>query len=66
MEHSHHLTEDERQTMADGSLSGERAGPLLEHLARCDACADDIARLRVVRARATSSATEADTTDEAA
>lgn len=66
MEHSEHLTEDERQTMADGPLSGEHAAALLEHLSRCEACASDLARLRGVRAQAKSGAAGGDETDTAA
>ncbi|HWH52873.1 MAG TPA: hypothetical protein VN651_15095 [Gemmatimonadaceae bacterium] len=66
MGRSEHLTEDERQTMADGSLSGDRAAALLEHLARCDACATDVARLRIVRARVASGAAGGDAVDSAA
>jgi anti-sigma factor RsiW len=58
-----HLTEDERQTMADGSLSGERATVLFEHLARCAACSGDVARLRTIRARVTSAPTGGDAAD---
>ena len=66
MGRSEHLTEDERQTMADGSLSGDRAAALLEHLARCDACATDVARLRIVRERVASGAAAGDAVDSAA
>ena len=61
-----HLTEDERQTMADGSLTGERATALLEHLARCAACSSDVARLRTIRARVASAPTDGDAADTAA
>jgi hypothetical protein len=61
-----HLTEDERQTMADGSLTGERATALLDHLARCAACSGDVARLRTIRARVASAPTDGDAADTAA
>ncbi len=48
---SPHLTEDERQTMADGSLEPDRAAELDEHLRRCPSCTDDVARLRTLAAR---------------
>lgn len=40
-----HLTEDERQTAADGTLPAERRAPVEAHLATCDACAADVARI---------------------
>lgn len=49
--HSPHLTEDERQTMADGSLAANRAAELEAHVQRCPSCADDLARLRALVAR---------------
>jgi len=61
-----HLTEDERQTMADGSLTGERANVLREHLARCAACSSDVARLRTICARVASAPTDGDAADTAA
>ena len=66
MEYSEHLTEDERQTMADGSLSPERAAAAHEHLAHCGACAADVARLHALRARVTADATVGAPVDVAA
>jgi hypothetical protein len=45
-DHGTHLTEAERQTLADGSLPGSRE--LEDHLRGCHACAEDVARLRRV------------------
>jgi hypothetical protein len=51
-----HLTEDERQGFADGSLDDTGADHASRHLASCVECAADVARLRtlVSRARASS------------
>jgi hypothetical protein len=46
-----HLTEEERQCAADGSLSAERLGELSAHLAGCESCAADIARLQTFMTR---------------
>lgn len=40
-----HLTEDERQTAADGTLPAEHRAHVEAHLAECDACAADVARI---------------------
>ena len=40
-----HLTEDERQTAADGTLAAERRAYVDAHLADCEACAADVARI---------------------
>jgi anti-sigma factor RsiW len=40
-----HLTEDERQTAADGTLPAERRASVEAHLAACEACAADVARI---------------------
>ena len=40
-----HLSEDERQALADGSLTGDRALAAQEHLRRCAACAADVGTL---------------------
>lgn len=40
-----HLTEDERQTLADGSMPEPRARELDAHLRECETCAADVARL---------------------
>ena len=49
-----HLSEDERQALADGSLTGDRALDAREHLRRCAACAADVgaldATMRTIRA----------------
>jgi anti-sigma factor RsiW len=46
-----HLTEDERQLLADDALPPDRARAVAAHLATCTECADDIARLRSIMAR---------------
>jgi hypothetical protein len=46
-----HLSEDERQALADGSLAGDRARDANEHLRHCAACAADIAELEVTMKR---------------
>jgi anti-sigma factor RsiW len=43
-----HLTEEERQTIADDTMPAAFRGELEKHLERCDACRDDVARLRDV------------------
>jgi hypothetical protein len=48
---SPHLTEAERQSLADGSLAGGRAHELQAHLRVCAACASDVGRLRLVSQR---------------
>lgn len=40
-----HLTEEERQTLADGTIGADRAQAARAHLRACEACADDVARL---------------------
>ncbi len=40
-----HLTEDDRQSAADGTLPVERRADVEAHLADCDACAADVARI---------------------
>lgn len=40
-----HLTEDERHTAADGTLSVEQRAHVEAHLAACDTCAADVARI---------------------
>jgi anti-sigma factor RsiW len=44
-DHTTHLTEDERQTAADDSLSAERRADVEAHLAACDECTADVARI---------------------
>jgi anti-sigma factor RsiW len=62
-----HLTEDDRQTAADGTLSAERRAHVEAHLATCDACATDVARIAEFMKRtreSTSSANAADSLEE--
>jgi hypothetical protein len=46
-----HLTEDERQALADDAVPAERRAELETHLASCAQCFDDVARLRSVTMR---------------
>ena len=46
-----HLTEDERQTLADGTISPEQRSIAEAHLAACPRCADDVARLTTLMKR---------------
>ena len=46
-----HLTEEERQGLADGSLQGERRAVAESHLAECADCASDVARLHALMTR---------------
>ena len=46
-----HLTEEERQTLADGSIAVDRALELDAHVRECSECAADVARLRLVMTR---------------
>ncbi len=46
-----HLTEAERQTLADGSMPDRKARRLQAHLRGCESCAADVARLRLVARR---------------
>ncbi|HSQ32739.1 MAG TPA: hypothetical protein VLN49_22945 [Gemmatimonadaceae bacterium] len=43
-----HLTEEERQTLADGSISADRAETARAHLRVCVECSADVARLERV------------------
>ncbi|HEY6827589.1 MAG TPA: zf-HC2 domain-containing protein [Gemmatimonadaceae bacterium] len=40
-----HLSEDDRQSTADGTLPEERRAEVDAHLAQCDECAADVARI---------------------
>jgi anti-sigma factor RsiW len=51
MNHDRHLTEDERQTLADDAVPAERRAELDAHLATCTECFDDVARLREITMR---------------
>ena len=50
-----HLTEADRQDLADGSAPAERARALESHVAGCAECAADVERLRALVARVRSS-----------
>ena len=43
-----HLTEAERQGLADGSITADGAASLATHLSACTDCAADVARLRSI------------------
>jgi anti-sigma factor RsiW len=47
-----HLSEAERQCAADGTLGDDDRAAVTRHLAECDECAADVARLRAFIARA--------------
>lgn len=46
-----HLTEDERQSFADDTLPAEQRASAEAHLAACQSCADDVARLMTLMKR---------------
>ena len=46
-----HLTEDERQSLADGTLASEQLPAADAHLRRCETCAADLARIKTLMAR---------------
>ncbi len=43
-----HLTEAERQELADGSITADRAAALAAHLSACTECAAHVARIRSI------------------
>ncbi|HEY7876761.1 MAG TPA: hypothetical protein VIC55_00970, partial [Gemmatimonadaceae bacterium] len=43
-----HITEDERQGLADGTLDADGTAAAVAHLAQCDACAADVTQLRTL------------------
>lgn len=47
-----HLTEEERQTLADGTIAADREPAARAHLRTCTVCADDVARLERLTMRA--------------
>jgi anti-sigma factor RsiW len=47
-----HLTEEERQSLADGTLAAERVAGAEAHVQVCDACAADVLRLSRIVTRA--------------
>jgi len=51
MTRTQHLIESDRQGAADGTLDAERMRVAYGHLAECQSCAADIARLRTVMTR---------------
>jgi anti-sigma factor RsiW len=59
-----HLTEEERQMLADGSLEPERVTIAEEHLRACAECAADVGRIRAVLKRAGESRAQAPSTND--
>lgn len=51
MNTSRHLTEAERQELADGTLAAEHSADISEHLVYCEACATDVARIKQLMTR---------------
>ena len=51
MSDDRHLTEDERQTLADEALDTSRRADVDAHLSRCAECRDDVTRLRNITMR---------------
>jgi hypothetical protein len=47
-----HLTEDERQSMADGTLLRDANAAAFAHVEQCAECADDVTRIRTLMTRA--------------
>lgn len=47
-----HLSEEERQTLADGTIAADRDAAARAHLRSCTACAEDVARLERLTVRA--------------
>ena len=52
MKDTTHLTEEERQTLADGTIAADREAAVRAHLLVCAECADDVARLEQLTMRA--------------
>jgi hypothetical protein len=50
MTHDTHLTEEERQGAADGTLDANRLRDVEQHMLACEACARDVASLRMLMA----------------
>lgn len=46
-----HLSEETRQALAEGAADAERGSEIDAHLARCEACAADVERLRAFMTR---------------
>lgn len=63
-QNTQHLSEDERQSMADGTLSGPEQVRARAHLQLCDDCARDVARLEALLAHARSTPDPTAATDE--
>ena len=59
-----HLTEDDRQSLADDALDANRRADVDAHLARCAECRDDVARLRDITMRYRAEPTEPTPVDE--
>jgi anti-sigma factor RsiW len=59
-----HLTEEERQCAADGTLDPARSAAVRAHLAECPECARDVARLQALVARARAERSAVDDPDD--
>lgn len=59
-----HLTEGERHGIADGTLPDDERPSITRHLAECDACASDVARLGELMTRIHAEPAPAETLDE--
>jgi hypothetical protein len=59
-----HITEDERQGLADGTLNAEDAARAAAHLVVCEACAADVSQLRTLMHRLHAAASASATLDE--
>ena len=64
MSDDRHLTEEERQLLADDALDAVRRAEADGHLARCAECRDDVTRLRNITMRYKAAPGEAAPTDE--
>lgn len=61
---SQHLTEEERQTLADGTMDPARSGTAAAHTRVCVDCATDIARIRMLMARTRDASAPPEALDE--
>ncbi len=59
-----HLSEEERQTLADGSMPTDRARDVESHLRACASCAEDVSRLERLMTRISENPAVAAPTDE--
>jgi hypothetical protein len=59
-----HLSEDERQMLADGTLEPERLATATAHLQRCTDCTADVDRIRAFMMRTSDMPSRADSLEE--